>query len=120
MLAKRYGPAVADDAAKAALDLQVPTYHFLKRYLARRQPARQRAVLVPCSRECLSSGRVSRPNIAPPLVTETPGQVRHRPGAMLSAGSQPVLPTVRFSPATTVSFIAAANIGGLGRTGVVS
>ena len=26
------------DAAKAALDLQVPTYHFLKRYLARRPP----------------------------------------------------------------------------------
>ena len=37
-LAKKYGPAVADDAAKAALDLQVPTYHFLKRYLARRPP----------------------------------------------------------------------------------
>ena len=37
-LVKKYGPAVADDAAKAALDLQVPTYHFLKRYLARRPP----------------------------------------------------------------------------------
>jgi hypothetical protein len=37
-LAKQYGPAVADDAAKAALDLQVPTYQFLKRYLARRPP----------------------------------------------------------------------------------
>jgi transposase len=37
-LAKKYGPAVADDAAKAALDLHVPTYHFLKRYLARRPP----------------------------------------------------------------------------------
>jgi transposase len=35
-LAKKYGPAVADDAAKAAVDLHVPTYHFLKRYLARR------------------------------------------------------------------------------------
>ena len=35
-LAKRYGPAVADDAAKAALELQVPTYHFLRRYLERR------------------------------------------------------------------------------------
>ena len=37
-LAKHYGPAVADDAAKAALDLQVPSYQFLKRYLARRPP----------------------------------------------------------------------------------
>ena len=37
-LAKRYGPAVADDAAKAALELQVPTYHFLRRYLERRPP----------------------------------------------------------------------------------
>src|SRR5690606_34424668 len=37
-LAKRYGPALADDAAKAALDLQVPTYHFLRRYLERRPP----------------------------------------------------------------------------------
>src|SRR6188768_1302321 len=53
--------------------------------------------------------RVSRPNIAPPLVAETPGEMNHRPGAMLSAGSQTVLPTVRFSPATTVSFTAAAN-----------
>ena len=35
-LAKRYGPAVADAAAKAALDLQVPTYRFLRRYLERR------------------------------------------------------------------------------------
>jgi transposase len=37
-LAKRYGPAIADDAAKAALELQVPTYHFLRRYLERRPP----------------------------------------------------------------------------------
>ena len=35
-LAKRYGPAVADAAAKAAIDLQVPTYRFLRRYLERR------------------------------------------------------------------------------------
>ena len=35
-LAKKYGPAVADDAAKAALELQVPTYRFLRRYLERR------------------------------------------------------------------------------------
>ena len=37
-LAKKYGPAVADDAAKAALDLGVPTYRFLRRYLERRLP----------------------------------------------------------------------------------
>jgi photosystem II stability/assembly factor-like uncharacterized protein len=35
--------------------------------------------------------------------------MHHRPGATLSAGSQTVLPTVRFSPATTVSITAAAN-----------
>ena len=38
-LAKKYGAAAADDAAKAALDLQVPTYRFLRRYLERRPPA---------------------------------------------------------------------------------
>ena len=38
-LAKRHGPAVVDDAAKAALDLGVPTYRFLRRYLERRLPA---------------------------------------------------------------------------------
>jgi hypothetical protein len=37
-LAKKHGPAVVDDAAKAALDLGVPTYHFLRRYLERRPP----------------------------------------------------------------------------------
>ena len=37
-LAKKYGPAVVDDAAKAALDLGVPTYRFLRRYLERRPP----------------------------------------------------------------------------------
>ena len=37
-LAKKYGPAAADDAAKAALDLQVPTYRFLRRHLERRLP----------------------------------------------------------------------------------
>jgi hypothetical protein len=36
--------------------------------------------------------------------------MNHRPGATLSAGSQIVLPTVRFSSATTVVFITAANI----------
>ncbi len=38
-LAKHYGPATADEAAKAALDLQVPTYRFLRRYLERRPAA---------------------------------------------------------------------------------
>src|SRR5437867_1130324 len=37
-LAKVHGPAVVDDAAKAALDLGVPTYRFLRRYLERRLP----------------------------------------------------------------------------------
>jgi transposase len=38
-LAKKHGPAVLEDAAKAALDLGVPTYRFLRRYLERRLPA---------------------------------------------------------------------------------
>jgi hypothetical protein len=38
-LAKKYGPAAVEDAAKAALDLGVPTYPFLRRYLERRPPA---------------------------------------------------------------------------------
>ena len=38
-LAKKHGPAAVDDAAKAALDLGVPTYRFLRRYLERRPPA---------------------------------------------------------------------------------
>ena len=38
-LAKKHGPAVVEDAAKAALDLGVPTYRFLRRYLERRLPA---------------------------------------------------------------------------------
>jgi hypothetical protein len=37
-LAKRFGPAIVDDAAQAALDLGVPTYRFLRRYLERRPP----------------------------------------------------------------------------------
>ena len=37
-LAKKHGPAVIEDAAKAALDLGVPTYRFLRRYLERRPP----------------------------------------------------------------------------------
>ena len=38
-LAKKYGAVAADDAAKAALELQVPTYRFLRRYLERRPAA---------------------------------------------------------------------------------
>ena len=37
-LAKKHGPAVVEDAATAALELGVPTYHFLRRYLERRPP----------------------------------------------------------------------------------
>jgi transposase len=43
-LAKKYGPAVVDDAAKAALDLGVPTYHFIRRYLERRPPVTLRQI----------------------------------------------------------------------------
>ena len=38
-LAKKYGPAAADEAAKAALDFHVPTYRFVRRYLERRPAA---------------------------------------------------------------------------------
>ena len=38
-LAKKYGPVAANEAAKAALELQVPTYRFLRRYLERRPAA---------------------------------------------------------------------------------
>jgi hypothetical protein len=38
-LAKKHGPAAVDDAAKAALELGVPTYRFLRRYLERHLPA---------------------------------------------------------------------------------
>ncbi|HEX3061605.1 MAG TPA: IS21 family transposase [Usitatibacter sp.] len=34
-LAKKRGPAVVDDAARTALDVGVPTYRFLRRYLER-------------------------------------------------------------------------------------
>jgi hypothetical protein len=37
-LTKNYGPVVVDDAAKAARDLGVPTYRFVRRYLERRLP----------------------------------------------------------------------------------
>ena len=39
-LARTHGPVVTEDAARAALDLGVPTYQFLRRYL-RRHPAAQ-------------------------------------------------------------------------------
>jgi hypothetical protein len=42
-------------------------------------------------------------------LSETHGEVNHRLGATLSAGSQTVLSTVRFSPATSVAITAAAN-----------
>ena len=38
-LAKRFGPAAADEAAKVALDLEAPNYRFLRRYLERIPPA---------------------------------------------------------------------------------
>jgi transposase len=37
-LAKKHGPAVVDDAAKAALEVGVPTYRFLRKYVERRPP----------------------------------------------------------------------------------
>jgi len=40
---------------------------------------------------------------------KTHSEMNHRPGGTLSAGSQTVLPTVRFSPATSVEFTPAAN-----------
>jgi transposase len=43
-LAKKHGPAVTEDAAKAALDLGVPTYHFIRRYLERRPPVPLRQI----------------------------------------------------------------------------
>jgi transposase len=35
-LARKHGPAVVDDAALAALELRVPSYRFVRRYLERR------------------------------------------------------------------------------------
>jgi hypothetical protein len=37
-LAKKHGTAVIDDAAKAALEIGVPTYRFLRKYVERRPP----------------------------------------------------------------------------------
>jgi transposase len=38
-LARKHGAAAAEDAAQAALELGLPTYRFLRRYLERRTPA---------------------------------------------------------------------------------
>jgi transposase len=43
-LAKRYGVAVVDDAAKAALEIGLPTYRFLRKYVERRPPLTLRQV----------------------------------------------------------------------------
>ena len=50
-LARKHGPAVAEEAATAALELGAPTYRFLQRYLDRRpwRPSR-------CARSTRSSG----------------------------------------------------------------
>jgi len=37
-LARKHGPAVAEDAAQAALELGSPSYRFVCLYLARRPP----------------------------------------------------------------------------------
>ena len=37
-LAKKHGVAVVEDAAKAALEVGVPTYRFLRKYVERRPP----------------------------------------------------------------------------------
>jgi len=37
-LARKHGPAVVEDAAKAALEIGVPTYRFLRKYVDRRPP----------------------------------------------------------------------------------
>ena len=37
-LAKKHGPAVVEDAARAALEIGVPTYRFVRKYVERRPP----------------------------------------------------------------------------------
>lgn len=37
-LEKKHGPAVVENAAKATLEVGVPTYRFVRRYLERRPP----------------------------------------------------------------------------------
>ncbi len=41
-LARRYGPALTEDAAKAALEIGAPSYQFLRRYLERHPAAQLR------------------------------------------------------------------------------
>ena len=107
-LGQKYGAAAADDAAKAALELQVPTYRFLRRYLERHPPrpahapasrpahpsadALSRSHRSPDRRPPYESRRTrSRPAQAPPLRygrrprgAVAPGPIRkadpHRPG----------------------------------------
>jgi transposase len=43
-LAKKHGPVALDEAAKEALELGLPTYRFLRRYLERRPPVTLRQV----------------------------------------------------------------------------
>ena len=43
-LAKKHGPVAADEAAQEALELGLPTYRFLRRYLERRPPVTLRQV----------------------------------------------------------------------------
>jgi len=38
-LARKYGPAAADETAQTAPERGLPTYRFLRRYLERRTPA---------------------------------------------------------------------------------
>jgi len=56
-LAKKHGSAVVEDAAKATLDLGVPTYRFVRRYLDRRSPGAADAAL---GRSAHSSGPLYR------------------------------------------------------------
>jgi transposase len=43
-LARKHGPVAVDEAAKEAIELGLPTYHFLRRYLERRPPVTLRQV----------------------------------------------------------------------------
>ena len=43
-LAKKYGTAAVEDACAAALEIGVPEYLFVRRYLERRQPLTLRQV----------------------------------------------------------------------------
>jgi transposase len=43
-LARKHSPAAVEDAAKAAVDLGVPTYRFIRRYLERRPPVTLRQI----------------------------------------------------------------------------